>query len=421
MKRNKALSIFALIIAGEAVFLLPFILVRVFRPIIREAFVISDYEIGQAQAIYGITAMASYIAGGFFADKYEARKLLSASLVLTALGGIWMVTIPSFRSLQVLYGFWGISTILLFWAALLKATRLWGNANNQGLSFGLLDGGRGLFAATIASLGAAIPALFFPEDVTKVTYEDKVKTMQFIIGFVTVVVLLVSVFVWFVLKQVKGERQKVKDEGSLFDLGKVVKVIVQPKVIFHAIIIICGYAAYKITDVYATYAKDVWDYSLEESSYFGVLIQWVRPVAAVSIGWIADKFNASKLIMVCFGVMIACAALIGFGLLDELPILISIFTFVVIVTATYAMRGLYFAILEEAKTPIAITGTIIGIISFIGYTPDIFMSLLSGYMLGENPTVVEYQNLFQVFLLFPLLGFLATVGFRKTIQQKVPN
>jgi nitrate/nitrite transporter NarK len=391
LKRNKALSIFALIIAGEAVFLLPF------------------------------TAMASYIAGGFFADKYEARKLLSASLVLTALGGIWMVTIPSFRSLQVLYGFWGISTILLFWAALLKATRLWGNANNQGLSFGLLDGGRGLFAATIASLGAAIPALFFPEDVTKVTYEDKVKTMQFIIGFVTVVVLLVSVFVWFVLKQVKGERQKVKDEGSLFDLGKVVKVIVQPKVIFHAIIIICGYAAYKITDVYATYAKDVWDYSLEESSYFGVLIQWVRPVAAVSIGWIADKFNASKLIMVCFGVMIACAALIGFGLLDELPILISIFTFVVIVTATYAMRGLYFAILEEAKTPIAITGTIIGIISFIGYTPDIFMSLLSGYMLGENPTVVEYQNLFQVFLLFPLLGFLATVGFRKTIQQKVPN
>lgn len=427
MKRNKALSIFALIIAGEAVFLLPFILVRVFRSIIREAFVISDYEIGQAQAIYGITAMASYIAGGFFADKYEARKLLSASLVFTALGGIWMVTIPSFHSLQVLYGFWGISTILLFWAALLKATRLWGNVNNQGLSFGLLDGGRGLFAATIATVGAAIPALFFPKDVTQVTYEDKVKTMQFIIGFVTVVVLLVSVFVWFVLKdqgkgeKVKGKSSKLKDEGSLFDLKKVAKVIVQPKVIFHAVIIICGYAAYKITDVYATYAKDVWDYSLEDASYFGVLIQWVRPVAAVSIGWIADKFKASKLIMVCFGVMIACAGLIGFGLLDELPIVISIFTFVVIVTGTYAMRGLYFAILEEAKTPIAVTGTIIGIISFIGYTPDIFMSLLSGYMLGENPTVVEYQDLFQVFLLFPLVGLLATIGFRKTIREKVSN
>ncbi len=371
--------------------------------------------------------MASYIAGGFFADKYEARKLLSASLVLTALGGIWMVTIPSFHSLQVLYGFWGVSTILLFWAALLKATRQWGNASNQGLSFGLLDGGRGAFAALIATFGALIPGLFFPEDVTQVTYEDKVKTMQFIIGFVTVIVLLVSVFVWFVLKdegksaKVKGESKRVNVEGSLFDLRKVVKVIIQPKVIFHAIIIICGYAAYKITDVYSTYAKDVWDYTLEEASYFGVLIQWIRPIAAVSIGWVADKFKASKLIMVCFVVMILCAALIGFGFLEQVPILISIFTFVVIVTGTYAMRGLYFAILEEAKTPIAITGTIIGIISFIGYTPDIFMSLLSGYMLGENPTVVEYQNLFQVFLLFPTVGLLATLGFRKylRIQSKV--
>lgn len=422
MSKNKALSIFALIIAGEAVFLLPFILIRVFRPIIREAFLISDFEIGKAQALYGITAMASYIFGGFFADKFEARKLLAVSLVLTALGGFWMVTIPSFESLRILYGFWGVSTILLFWAALLKATRQWGNANNQGLSFGLLDGGRGAFAATIASLGAAIPALFFPEDVTQVTYEDKVKTMQYIIGFVTVIVLLVALFVWYILREEKGESQRVKDESSLFDLKKVWQVIKQPKVIFHAVIIICGYAAYKITDVYSTYAKDVWDYSIEDASYFGLLIQWIRPIAAVSLGWIADKFKASKLIMVCFGLMIACAALIGFGILDELPILISIFTFVVIVIGTYAMRGLYFAILEEAKIPIVITGTIIGIISLIGYTPDIFMSLLSGYMLGENPTVIEYQNLFQVFLLFPLVGLLATVGFRRVIKvQKSPD
>ena len=85
----------ALIIAGEAIFLLPFIVMRVFKPIIRDVFRISDFEIGEAQALYGITALISYFFGGFIADKWEVRKLLSISLILTSLGGIVMASIPS--------------------------------------------------------------------------------------------------------------------------------------------------------------------------------------------------------------------------------------------------------------------------------------------------------------------------------------
>jgi lipoprotein signal peptidase len=60
-----------------------------------------------------------------------------------------------------LYAFWGVFTILLFWASLIKATRQWGNKRNQGLSFGLLDGVRGFFAASIALFGASILTYFF--------------------------------------------------------------------------------------------------------------------------------------------------------------------------------------------------------------------------------------------------------------------
>jgi len=167
---NKTFSILTLILAGEAIFLLPFILMRVFRPIIRDALVITDFEIGKAQALYGITAMASYVFGGVLADKWEPRKLISLSLILTALGGLFLMQILSFAGLQLLYGFWGISTILLFWAALIKATRLWGNADTQGLSFGLLDGGRGAFAALVATFGAMIPSFLFPEDSSTITF-----------------------------------------------------------------------------------------------------------------------------------------------------------------------------------------------------------------------------------------------------------
>jgi len=185
----------ALIIAGEAIFLLPFIVMRVFKPIIRDVFRISDLEIGEAQALYGITALLSYFLGGFIADKWEAKGLLSISLILTSFGGIVMTTIPSVLVFKISYALWGVSTIFLFWSALIKATRQWGNENNQGLSFGLLDGGRGLFAAIIALSGAAILSYFFPEESIEVTYADKKITLQYILINITFIVLIIGISV----------------------------------------------------------------------------------------------------------------------------------------------------------------------------------------------------------------------------------
>lgn len=413
-KTNKFTSMLALIIAGEAIFLLPFILIRVFKPVIREAFLISDAQIGEAQALYGITAVISYFFGGFIADKWEARKLLSTSLILTAIGGLWMTMIPSIFGLKILYAFWGVSTIFLFWAALIKATRQWGNANSQGLSFGLLDGGRGFFAATIALSGAAILSFFFPAE-GKITFEHKVTTLQYIIGTITFIVFLVALLVW---KNLPKEESKSTDSKEFqFDFKKSLSLMTQSKVIYHSLIIFCAYCAYKLTGTYGTYTKDVWGYSLEEATYFAVFIQYLRPIAAVSIGWIADKFLPSKMIIPCFTVLIIVSAVLGLGIFKDQPIFLSFAMFIFMALGTYALRGLYFAIIEETKTPIQLTGTLVGIISVVGFTPDIFMSLFIGYMLGENPTIIEYQKLYTYFTIIPIVGLLATFGFRKAIKK----
>ena len=406
---------FTLIFAGEAIFLLPFILMRVFKPVIREAFLISDAQTGEAQALYGITAVLSYFFGGFIADKWEARKLLSFSLMLTAVGGFWMTLIPSIFTLKMLYAFWGVSTILFFWASLIKATRQWGNEHNQGLSFGLLDGGRGFFAATIALSGAGILTYFFPQKGIEITFENKVETLQYIIGSITFIVFLVALLVWTVLpkEEVKSESR----QEFQFNFKKAFSLMKEKKVIYHSLIIFCAYCAYKLTGVYGTYAKDVWKYSLEEATYFAVSIQFLRPLAAISIGWIADKFIPSKLIVPAFSILILASTILGFGFLNHQPIFISATVFIFMALGTYALRGLYFAIIEETKTPIQLTGTLVGIISVVGFTPDIFMSLFNGYMLGENPTIIEYQHLFTTFTIIPIVGLLAALGFRKSISK----
>jgi nitrate/nitrite transporter NarK len=413
--KNKVTTMFALIIAGEAIFLLPFILMRVFKPVIRDAFLISDAQIGEAQALYGLTAVVSYFFGGFIADKWEPKKLLSLSLLLTAIGGFWMALIPSIFTLKILYAFWGISTILLFWSSLIKATRHWGNKHNQGLSFGLLDGGRGFFAASIALFGASILTYFFPEKGIEITFNNKVETLQYVIGTITCIVFLVALLVWKVLP--KDTMKFEAGTAYQFDFKKAFSLMKKKKVIFHSLIIFCAYCSYKLTGVYGTYAKDVWNYSLEEATYFAVFIQYLRPIAAISVGWIADKYIPSKIIVPSFSLLILASAILGFGFFNTQPVFLSFTIFIFMALGTYSLRGLYFAIIEETKTPIQMTGTLVGIISVVGFTPDIFMSLFIGYMLGENPTLIDYQHLFTTFTIIPIVGLLAALGFRKSTAK----
>lgn len=413
--KNKIASMLTLIIAGEAIFLLPFILMRVFKPIIRDVFVISDAEIGEAQALYGLTAVISYFIGGFLADKWQARKLLTLSLILTAFGGFWMTMIPSINSLKILYGFWGVSTILLFWASLIKATRQWGNKNNQGLSFGLLDGGRGFFAASIALFGASILTYFFPKNALEISQETKIETLQYIIGAITCIVFLIAFLVWKFLP--KDDVKNLNTEAK-FNFKKAFSLLKQKKIIYHSLIIFCAYCAYKLTGVYGTYAKDVWNFSLQEATYFAVFIQFFRPLSAISIGYVADKFIPSKILIPSFILLIFCSLLLGSGVFKNQIIAFSFTSFILMAFGTYALRGLYFAIIEETNTPLQFTGTLVGIISVVGFTPDIFMSLFNGYMLGENPTINEYENLFLTFTIIPIIGLIAALGFRKSIQNE---
>lgn len=136
-----------LIVAGEAIFSLPFHIARFFRPTVLSVLGFSNTELGAAQAVYGVTAMLAYFPGGPLADRYEARKLLALSLAATAVGGIYFATFPPYRGMWLLFGYWGFTTILFFWAALIRATRQWGGTNEQGRAYGILDGGRGLLAA----------------------------------------------------------------------------------------------------------------------------------------------------------------------------------------------------------------------------------------------------------------------------------
>ena len=77
---------------------------------------------------------------------------------------------------------------------------------------------------------------------------------------------------------------------------------------------------------------------------------------------------------------------------------------------------MYFAVFEEAKVPLEFTGSAVGIVSVVGYTPDIFMGPLMGYILDRHPGAHGHQDLFLFLAGSAVVGLLATVAFQRSIS-----
>ena len=99
--------IFSLIFAGEMIFSLPFHVARFFRPTVLDSFGLSNADLGDSFAVYGVMAMICYFPGGIIADYFSARRLLTASLLATAVGGLYFAQGPEAVGLTLLFGFWG--------------------------------------------------------------------------------------------------------------------------------------------------------------------------------------------------------------------------------------------------------------------------------------------------------------------------
>ena len=72
--------------------------------------------------------------------------------------------------------------------------------------------------------------------------------------------------------------------------------------------------------------------------------------------------------------------------------------------------------LEQGGVPVAVTGTAVGLVSVIGYTPDAFAPVLSGLVLDAYPGARGYQILFLLMGGLSFLGLVAATLIYRRIQ-----
>ena len=279
----------------------------------------------------------------------------------------------------------------------------------QGKAFGLLDGGRGLLASAVSALAILIFASFLPSEINLAITSQKLNGFRTVILFYSALTAIAAILIWMFLP----EPSITCNHKQNTNFNNLIKVLSNRMVWLHAAIIICAYSTYKGLDNTALYAYEVLGMNAVEAAKLFTYSSLARPIAAILAGFLADRIAASYVIFLAFFILIF--TYIGFIIFDGSAslvvfILINIFSTFFMV---FAIRGIYFALVNEINTPKNITGTTIGIVSFVGFTPDIFFGSISGRILDANPGITGHQNYFLFLTVIALIGVITTWCLRK--------
>ncbi len=402
---NKFLQLCFVIVAGETIFMLPFMIPRLYRPLMLEAWSLTNTDIGIGFAAYGVTSTVSYLIGGAFADKYNPKVLISVSLVATASGVYYLVFFPSPISFIATYAFFGVSTILLMWGALIKTTHVIGGESNRSAALGILDSGRGFVAAVASSALLLVVSLNLP-NLSAPT--DQLAALRWIYLSVAVFMLVLAAGVWFFLNSL----DIVRENETTWTFRNALQSFKDGRVWLLSMVVLSSYCGYKGIDTYAVYLTDIHGLSVTRSSQMMSIVLWLRPFSALGFGVLADvfhrrvargRFRILTLLLLTAAVSQALLAYRGYS-----NLLLAFFIMSTSASLVYALRAVYFSVFGDLDIQNYLIGTTVGIVSFVGFLPDIFFGYVSGRLIDGFPGEPGFSYTFLFTALCLLIGALAS-------------
>jgi sugar phosphate permease len=365
---------------------------------ILEAFSITQTQLRSCSSMLGIIFMVTYIPSGWLADRFSSRKLLSFSLLATALLGLWFSTMPSYSSLLVIYGAWGVATGLTFWSAHIKLVAMLADKDQQGRFFGILDGGRGLVEALLATFAIALFAYILSQDAgaTKMA-------LQQVIYLYVAVLLVVSPLVYWLLDDREEDTDISEESTKSVFIDDLKDVLSRREIWLCAICIVCGYQLFYATYSFSAYLQQNFSLTAVMVGYITVAKLWMRPIGGIAAGFIGDWLNPEKVLSILLVLASLSLAMMAFVPASSAALLMIVLV-LLIGLLTYGVRGLYWATLGGCNVPNKIKGLAIGIISVIGYFPEVYLPLLSAPLIENYPGGLGYKIYYLIVATCGLLG-----------------
>ena len=359
-----------LLAAGAGIiFQLPYIR-ETFYPQIQSAMGLTNEQMGLLSSGYATMATLSYFIGGAVADRFSPRIMLTVSFIGTGLLGFWFSTFPSYGTARLIFVLMGVTSIITYWSACIKATRALGTAEEQGRIFGFQEGLRGVLNAIVVFIMTAAYAHY--------AVTDEVLGASAAIKICAGVDILIGILSFIFIRDDNKETRE-KPE-SVVELTKgLFKCLTIPRVWILVGIIFSAYSVYGLIGYVNTYAVNYYGMSATMGSTLGGIRYLLQGVGGILGGFLADKLH-SRIKVVGGGAALLAISFVLYILLPvkESVVMAVVINFLMGLIFIYAVRSQYFAIHQDAGIPMSLSGRVSGISSAIGYAPDLFMYVLVG-------------------------------------------
>ncbi|MCV2287276.1 MFS transporter [Clostridioides difficile] len=401
---KRFLIIFILAFGTTAMYSLPYMKSSFYDPM-QQALALSHTQIGNLLSLYGLVGMVSYFIGGWFADRFSVRKLITFSLIASGILGFYFSTFPSYSMILLIFVLWGFTTILTFFSASVKVVRMQGSESEQGRIFGFYEGLSGVSGTLISFIG-----LYFFGKFAEITVGFK-----YVVWLYSAASIICGILLFFLVEEKKDSGAS--DEG--LSIKSLLKVVTMPKAWLIGLIIFSTYLVFSSLTYLSPYLSEVYVMPMTLVSALSIIRTYVIKMGASPVaGVITDKVGSSIRVMFV-GFILMTVSTAAYLVIPKSTgfIWIAVINMIILSVILFGFRGIYFASVSESNISLETTGAVVGFASFIGFSPDAFYYTIAGNWLDKYGQT-GYTYIFILSVVCAVIGMFATYALNKINKRE---
>lgn len=401
---KRFLLIFILAFGTTAMYSLPYMKSSFYDPM-QQALSLSHTQIGNLLSLYGLVGMVSYFIGGWFADRFSVRKLITFSLIASGVLGFYFSTFPSYSMILLIFVLWGFTTILTFFSASVKVVRMQGSESEQGRIFGFYEGLSGVSGTLISFIG-----LYFFGKFAEITVGFK-----YVVWLYSAASIICGILLFFLVEEKKDSGAS--DEG--LSIKSLLKVVTMPKAWLIGLIIFSTYLVFSSLTYLSPYLSEVYVMPMTLVSALSIIRTYVIKMGASPVaGVITDKVGSSIRVMFV-GFILMTVSTAAYLVIPKSTgfIWIAVINMIILSVILFGFRGIYFASVSESNISLETTGAVVGFASFIGFSPDAFYYTIAGNWLDKYGQT-GYTYIFILSVVCAVIGIFATYALNKINKRE---